>query len=130
MGYKPKHEAIKWSPDSVYERDQNVCQYWHYDEFGHRYKHQCTDDDRSIDHLLPKDRDGQNTFENTVCSCTWHNVQIKRCRTPAEAGLELIRKPYEPRRDRTAFVKVRFSFNKNKMAHKVYFEKVLGGVLA
>ena len=129
VGYKPKQEAIKWSPDAVYDRDQNICQFWHFDANGRRYKHQCSGDDRTIDHLLPKVRGGQNTFVNTVCSCTWHNVQVKKSRTPAEAGLELIRKPYEPKRDRTAFVTVRFAFNRNKPAHKIYYEKVLGGIL-
>jgi hypothetical protein len=130
VGYRPKREAIKWSPDAVYDRDLNVCQFWHVDEKGRRYKHQCTEDDRSIDHLTPKYRGGKDVFENTVCSCTWHNVQVKKGRTPIEAGLELLRKPFEPKRDRTAYVTVRFAFNKHKLAHKIYYEKVLGGILA
>jgi 5-methylcytosine-specific restriction endonuclease McrA len=129
VGYKPKQEAIKWSPEAVYNRDGNYCQYWHLDEHGHKHKYLCSEEDRSIDHILPKDRGGKDTFENTVCSCTWHNVKVKKNRLPAEAGMELIRKPFVPRRDRTAYVTVKFTFNKNKPAHKIYLEKFLGGIL-
>lgn len=70
---------------NVLLRDDHVCQYC-----GIRGA------EMNVDHVIPKSRGGPSSFENLVCSCVPCNSR-KRDRTPAEAGMHLRRKPYEPR---------------------------------
>ena len=51
----------------------------------------------SLDHVLPRSRGGQTTWENIVCACLKCNV-AKGSRTPTEAGMQLARKPIRPQR--------------------------------
>lgn len=46
----------------------------------------------TLDHVVPKSRGGESTWENLVASCTRCNNR-KRNRTPAEAGMVLTRQP-------------------------------------
>ena len=52
--------------------------------------------DLNLDHVVPRDRGGPTTWENIVCSCIPCNTR-KANRTPAEAGIRLIRKPKRPK---------------------------------
>lgn len=130
FGYKPKSEEVPFSSNAVYERDRNICQYWHHDEMGKRFKYRCTIEDRTIDHVIPTSRGGRNNFENTVCACRSCNELIKKNRTPEEAGMELIRQPFVPTKDRGVIVKISFPFNPKKRSHQLYLEKYLGGSIA
>lgn len=49
----------------------------------------------TVDHVIPKARGGQDTWDNMVCACTKCNNK-KGSRTPAEAEMRMIHKPYEP----------------------------------
>jgi 5-methylcytosine-specific restriction endonuclease McrA len=52
--------------------------------------------DGNIDHVIPRAQGGKNTFENMV----WCHKDInskKADKTPEQAGLKLIRKPYAPK---------------------------------
>lgn len=122
VGFKPKSTQIPYSQEAVFNRDSNTCGYWHYDDNGKRFKYKCTAADRTLDHLIPVSRGGKNTFTNTTTCCRWHNEKVKRNRTPQEAGLELIRQPVVPTRDKNSFVIMRFAFNPNKPAHKKFLE--------
>jgi len=124
VGVKIKHEDINFSKEAVFERDENTCQYWHYDDRGKRFKHRCNEEELTIDHVLPKVRGGENSFLNTACCCRWHNEQVKRGRTPAEAGLELIRKPFVPKLRKGDMVVIRFRFNPQSEAHRVLREQI------
>ena len=62
--------------------------------------------DLNLDHVLPRDRGGQTTWENIVCSCIPCNTK-KGNRLPHEAGLQLIRKPKRPKW--RPFVNISFS---------------------
>lgn len=46
----------------------------------------------TLDHVMPRARGGQSTWENLVASCKRCNNR-KRDRTPAEAGMVLVRQP-------------------------------------
>jgi 5-methylcytosine-specific restriction endonuclease McrA len=48
-----------------------------------------------VDHVVPRDRGGQDTWENLVCACAECNSR-KSNRTPPEAGMSLVRKPRKP----------------------------------
>jgi 5-methylcytosine-specific restriction endonuclease McrA len=127
VGYKPHTEVIVYSDEAVFARDNYTCQYYHIDDKGRRFRYKCTEDELTIDHVIPKSREGKsNDFLNAVCACKNCNENIKKNKTPKEAGLELIRIPVIPRRDKNSFVVARFKYNPRKLAHKKYYEKVLG----
>ena len=69
---------------NIIKRDNHKCQYC------------CTHDGPvTVDHVIPKDRGGQDSWENLVCACMDCNTK-KRNRTPREAEMPLIRKPKKP----------------------------------
>ncbi|GAA5496994.1 CRISPR-associated endonuclease Cas9 [Rubritalea halochordaticola] len=80
--YKPK-----FSLKNLWVRDKGRCQYT-----GKLLK----PSEASIDHVIPRSRGGATSWENCVLSEKALNSK-KGARTPAEAGLKLIRPPYEPR---------------------------------
>jgi 5-methylcytosine-specific restriction endonuclease McrA len=49
----------------------------------------------TIDHIIPKSRNGKTSFENCVASCKPCN-NTKGGRTPSEAGMYLRIKPFQP----------------------------------
>ncbi len=69
---------------NIIKRDNHQCQY-------------CgsTEGPFTVDHIVPKDRGGQDTWENLVCACVKCNTK-KRNRTPKEAGMILLKKPRKP----------------------------------
>lgn len=122
VGFKPRTTTIAYSQEAVFQRDNFVCQYYHKDENGKKFRHKCTADELTLDHVVPVSRGGKSSFLNCVTSCRHCNEKIKRNRTPAEAGLELIRLPTVPKRDKNSYVIMRFNFNPNKLAHKKFME--------
>ena len=68
---------------AVFARDDHRCQY-------------CGDPADSIDHVQPRSRGGQHTWENVVAACRPCNL-AKRDRTPEEAGMPLIAPCRAPR---------------------------------
>ena len=61
---------------AVFARDGWRCQY-------------CGANAENLDHVVPRSRGGQHTWENVVAAC--------RRRTPAEAGFHLAHQPFAPR---------------------------------
>lgn len=49
----------------------------------------------TVDHIIPKARGGSDSWENLVTACTKCN-NIKGDRTPEEANMKLLTKPYKP----------------------------------
>ncbi len=85
---KLPRQTVKFNRRNIFARDNNQCQYC-----GKKYP----TTELSLDHVIPRSRDGQNTWENIVCACVNCNVR-KGGRTPKEAHMTLIRKPERPRR--------------------------------
>jgi len=125
-GYKCKATKISFSHSAVFDRDDNICQYWHNYKLLENgtikktkpFKYKCTEEDRTIDHILPISRGGVNNFLNTVCACKYCNEIIKRNRTPEEVGLRLISKPKVPKREIGEWVRKKFAYNPNKESHR------------
>lgn len=90
----PKHD-IKLTRKTLYERDRNTCQYC-----GSKLK----TDELNIEHIMPKSRGGQNTWENLVAACIDCNRK-KGNRTPEEAGMKLIKSPKKPKPKAEARIK-------------------------
>jgi 5-methylcytosine-specific restriction endonuclease McrA len=77
------YKRIMLSRKNVLRRDRMRCQY-------------CNGRDRlTIDHVMPKSRGGKDTWENLVAACTRCNNR-KGNRTPEEANMRLLRKPFRP----------------------------------
>ena len=82
----PRKE-VKFTRHNIFERDRNTCQYC-----GRIFDRR----DLNLDHVIPRDRGGPTTWENIVCSCIPCNTR-KANKTPAEAGMRLVRKPKRPK---------------------------------
>ena len=69
----------------VFNRDQYTCQY-------------CGRESRqlTLDHVIPRYRGGEHTWENVVSACIPCN-RHKAGRTPSEAGMRLSHQPAAPR---------------------------------
>lgn len=72
---------------ALWERDGGRCQY-----SGRK----LSPGEANIDHILPRSRGGDHTWENCVLACRVINAR-KAARTPAEAGLRLLAQPRAPR---------------------------------
>jgi 5-methylcytosine-specific restriction endonuclease McrA len=82
----PKKGA-KFSRANVLARDAYTCQYC---------GRTAASRELTFDHVLPRAQGGRTTWENIVAACARCNEK-KGCRTPAQAGMTLRRKPYRPR---------------------------------
>jgi len=87
MGYfirRPRPER-KLTRLGVFHRDRYTCQYCG------KQSQQLT-----IDHIIPRHREGQHTWENVVSACIPCNRR-KAGRTPEQAEMRLLRHPSPPR---------------------------------
>jgi len=89
MGYRVTKRRPKFSRHNVYRRDRNKCQYC-----GNKFK----TDELTLDHVIPKSKGGEMTWENIALACIPCNAK-KDNRTPKQAGMMLIREPYRPTAD-------------------------------
>jgi 5-methylcytosine-specific restriction endonuclease McrA len=62
----------------------------------------------TLDHVIPRSRNGQHTWENVVSACVPCN-RIKAGRTPEEAGMKLRTKPAKPRPGGLFFIPSHYS---------------------
>lgn len=86
--YKKIHfKQPKLTFDAIIKRDKQICQY-----SGRK----IDASEISIDHVIPLSKGGKNTWDNLVC-CDKKINNKKSNKTPKEAGLSLIRAPFEPK---------------------------------
>ncbi len=78
--YRPRAALTR---RGVFLRDGGACQY-------------CGRSAENVDHIVPRSRGGDHTWENVVASCRRCNSR-KEARTPEEAGMRLRRQPAAPR---------------------------------
>jgi 5-methylcytosine-specific restriction endonuclease McrA len=81
--------TVKFNRRNVFLRDEHCCQYCH-KSFPRQQL--------SLDHVLPRSRGGEDSWENVVCACLTCNVK-KGGRTPQEAGMTLKTRPVKPLRN-------------------------------
>lgn len=90
------YARIVLSRRNIMKRDRHTCQY-------------CgTKSDLTLDHVMPRSRGGEDSWENLVTACNQCNVK-KGNRTPDEAMMPLEIEPYRP-------------------VHITFFQNLLGGV--
>ncbi|KPC58706.1 HNH endonuclease [Streptomyces chattanoogensis] len=78
----PFRRRAPWSRRGVLVRDQHRCAY-------------CGRRATTVDHVMPRAQGGADSWLNTVASCAEDNHR-KADRTPEQAGMRLLRKPFEP----------------------------------
>ena len=81
-----RQKRAKLSRAAVFARDNMTCQYC-----GKLFPAKRL----NIDHVLPRSRGGGSSWANLVLSCVPCNTR-KGNRLPDEAGMHLMRKPFEP----------------------------------
>jgi 5-methylcytosine-specific restriction endonuclease McrA len=82
--YRPDNRVTR---EGVLRRDSHICVY-------------CSGRADTVDHVLPRCRGGADTWFNLVAACQACNGR-KGDRTPAQAGMNMMREPFEPNvRDR------------------------------
>ena len=81
--HKPR---VRFSRKNVFGRDAHVCQYCGVKHPPGRL---------TLDHVKPRSQGGPTDWTNIVTSCQACN-QRKANRTPSQARMALIRKPYTP----------------------------------
>ncbi|MEU1335552.1 HNH endonuclease [Streptomyces sp. NPDC005865] len=78
----PFRRQAPWSRRGVLVRDRHRCAY-------------CGRRATTVDHVVPRSQGGADSWLNTVASCALDNHR-KANRTPEEAGMPLLRQPFEP----------------------------------
>ncbi|MBO7940422.1 MULTISPECIES: HNH endonuclease [Streptomyces] len=78
----PFRRQAPWSRRGVLVRDRHRCAY-------------CGRRATTVDHVVPRSHGGQDSWLNTVASCAEDNHR-KADRTPEQAGMPLLRQPFEP----------------------------------
>jgi 5-methylcytosine-specific restriction endonuclease McrA len=78
----PFRQRAPWSRRGVLVRDRHRCAY-------------CGRRATTVDHVQPRSRGGEDTWLNTVAACSQDN-QRKADRTPEQAGMRLLVRPFEP----------------------------------
>lgn len=85
---KINYTKIKFTRKNVFTRDNFTCLYCGYKPNDIK--------ELQLEHIIPKSRGGKTTWTNTVCSCYKCNTK-KGDKTPQEAGMKLMRKPFKPK---------------------------------
>ena len=81
-----KRRGVSFSRYNVFLRDEFKCQYC-----GGRFDIR----DLTFDHVVPKSKNGASNWTNIATCCGADNLR-KSNRTPEQANMKLLRKPFEP----------------------------------
>lgn len=93
-GFTPR---IGLTNETLFARDEFTCQYC--GAVGGKL---------TRDHIIPRGQGGPDVWTNVVAACSRCNSH-KGCRTPAQAGMQLMAVPYEPNWFEFIFLKNRKS---------------------
>jgi 5-methylcytosine-specific restriction endonuclease McrA len=94
MVKRPFRMEWKMTRAEIFNRDHHTCQYCG------RQTRQLT-----LDHVIPRSRGGEHTWENVVSACVACNRR-KAGRTPEEANMKLHHIPTAPRANRYSYIPV------------------------
>ncbi len=89
-------QSVKFNRRNIFARDRNQCQYC-----GNYFP----TSELSLDHVKPRSQGGDTNWTNIVCACVDCNIR-KGGRTPDQAQMRLIRKPFKPTRSPLLSVKL------------------------
>ncbi len=96
LAKRPFRTGKKLTRTEVFNRDRHLCQY-------------CGKQSRqlTLDHVIPRYRGGQQTWENLVSACVPCNRR-KAGKTLKEAGMKLRNRPAQPRDGRYSYIPSHF----------------------
>lgn len=77
------YRKVILSKENIFRRDNYTCGYCG------RFR------DLTVDHIQPKSKGGKDNWENLITACFKCN-SVKGDRTPEQAGMKLISKPFKP----------------------------------
>ena len=106
---KRRIDYVPFSRANIYARDDHRCQYCGIEHFV---------GDLTFDHVLPVSQGGKKNWENIVTSCIDCNRR-KGGRTPAQAGMRVIRQPSRP--SRSPVVRLTFGLRNAPESWRDYF---------
>jgi 5-methylcytosine-specific restriction endonuclease McrA len=86
LKYHRNYGQVKLCRENIYARDQYICQYC-----GEKFIAK----ELTLDHVIPESRGGPFSWKNLVTCCASCNNR-KDARTPKEAEMPLLRKPFKP----------------------------------
>ncbi len=89
-------QTVRFNRRNIFARDGHRCQYC-----GRKF----SGGELSLDHVKPRSRGGDTSWENIVCCCVKCNVR-KGGRTPDEASMALIKPPVRPKRSPVLSIKL------------------------
>lgn len=81
-----RKKKVSFTRYHLFLRDLFTCQYC-----GRQFPAK----ELTFDHVMPRSRSGGSSWDNIVTACGPDNLR-KGARTPKEAGMRLLRQPYEP----------------------------------
>lgn len=84
---RQRQDYVPFTRANIFTRDDYRCQYC---------GQQFDSADLTYDHVIPAAQGGRRTWENIVTACVECNT-AKDARTPAEAGMALLRAPRKPK---------------------------------
>lgn len=86
MADVPRVRQVPLSRRALFQRDRHTCQY-------------CGDKPAAleVEHIVPRAQGGKNNWLNVTTACRTCNAR-KRDRTPEQAGMKLLSKPFAPTR--------------------------------
>ena len=92
LQYVVFRQTVKFNRANIYARDNYTCQYC-----GARAGSgkKLSIKDLTFDHVIPRSEGGGTSWENIATSCQPCNGR-KANRTPKQAGMTLLQKPYKP----------------------------------
>jgi len=106
-----KRKQVPFSRYNVFLRDEFRCQYC-----GVRFPANRL----TFDHVIPRSRSGLSSWENIVSACSADNLR-KANRTPKEARMQLLRKPFRPTPQELDRVARKMPLVKNEL-HKTWLD--------
>jgi 5-methylcytosine-specific restriction endonuclease McrA len=102
MVRRPPRTVRRLTRLEIFKRDHYTCQYC-----GKETRH------LTLDHVMPRFRNGPHTWENIVSACTQCN-RNKAGRTPQEAGMKLMHEPVKPRVTGLFYIPAHYSNIRNE----------------
>ncbi len=108
--------GARWSRRGVLMRDNFTCVYCGVQPGDLQHGKMLRKQDFTVDHILPKSRDGVDGWTNTVCACYSCNHR-KGNRMPSEVGMKM---RWEPKIPRTSYLVI--SVGSGPEAWKKYIE--------
>jgi 5-methylcytosine-specific restriction endonuclease McrA len=100
--YRKRKQKIPFTRHNIFLRDNWTCQYC-----GKIKKNAKS---LTWDHVMPRSRGGETSWTNIVTACFPCN-QFKANRTPEQAGLKLLHKPFVPKETIALTVKLNLPYS-------------------